>query len=171
MKKIFLLCLVCVLVLCSCGEPSYSSLQLAEKIQQEFPTLVFSGNHYNSKAHMGEASYMTSRLQSLLYDEGRMRLLPEFETVVDYAVWMGQGLQGGEVHIFRLQDTGDVRSMENLLSRRVTLLKRRSLYLFAPDVYESRLASAMVTSVGNYVLLLATDQNEEVLSYITKLVS
>ena len=77
----------------------------------------------------------------------------------------------GICHIFCMKDDADVGSMEKLLLRRAELLKRRSLYLFAPEAYESHLASATVKSIGNYVLLLATSQNEAVFSYIAGLVS
>ena len=171
MKKRFLLFLVPMFLLVSCRSASYTAGRIMEKIIADHPTLFVDTADYHSEAQKGQSAYLTPRLCSLLYDEGRGREIPEFARVKDYAVCLSKGLGGGEIHIFCMEDDADVGSMEKLLLRRAELLKRRSLYLFVPEAYESHLASAMVKSIGNYVLLLATSQNETVFSYISHLVS
>ena len=151
-------------VLSSCTAGSVQPKELIETVLAEHPDLPSARIIYQSGAIPGQLAYMSPRLQSLLYDGGRGRELPEFAQVLDYAVCLSDGIYGMEIHVYRMRSRSDTRNMGKLLSRRAQMMKRRSLYLFAPDAYENYLCSAAVYVEGEFVFLLSTGENESVLS-------
>ena len=106
---------------------------------------------------------MTQRLRSLLYDDGSERKLPEFEKVLDYAVCLSDGRYGAEIHIFHMASEADARDMAKLLERRLQRVKRRAIYLYAPEAYENYFSSAVVVWEKEFAMLLSTDNNEKIL--------
>ena len=162
MRKLWILCLVWVLLFCGCTKEEIDSRSLMQQIILEYSTLPFGEIVYHSEAMPGEKAYMTPRLQSLLYDNGRERSIHEWEGVVNYAVNLADGQYGMEIHIFCMKSVAEARNMEKLLQRRLELLQRRSLYLYAPDAYDIYFSSAKVCQEKNYVFLLATGENERI---------
>ncbi|MBE6639411.1 MAG: hypothetical protein E7616_08195 [Ruminococcaceae bacterium] len=166
MKKVWIFCVLLLFLLVSCGKESPSTLSLVTDILEAHPSLPAGDVIYHSGALPGQKAYMTPRLQSLLYDDGRDREMPEFSAVLDYAVNLSDGQYGMEIHAFHMASEADARSMEKLLTRRIRLLKRRRLYLYAPDAYEDYLVSAVVVIEKEYVFLLATGRNEQILKQL-----
>jgi hypothetical protein len=164
LKRVFLICLAFLTVWISgCAKQDMTAAQMLENILINHPELPTGEVIYQSGAYPGQREYMTERLQSLLYDEGRMRNLPEFACVRDYAVNLSDGQYGVELHVFHMKSSADARDMEKLLTRRMKMLKRRSLYLYAPRVFEEYLSSSIVTVEGEYVFFLSTGKNEQIL--------
>ena len=114
---------------------------------------------------------MSDRVRSLLYDGGRDRILPEFSGVEEYAVCLCGGIYGMEIHIFRMESRYQARNMEKLLWRRAEMMKRRALYLYCPEAYETYLCTASVYTDGEYVILLSTGKNERVLADIKNMIN
>ena len=160
MKRIAVFCLLFSIFLVSCHKENATPLSMLEQVLQTHSNLPKGSVTYHSAALAGQQAYMTKRLRSLLYDEGSDRSIPEFEKVVEYAVNISDGQYGMEIHIYRMRSEEDARNMEKLLNRRVTLLKRRSLYLYAPTVYENYFSSAKVYTKGEFVFLLSTGLND-----------
>ena len=158
--------LLLLTLLTSCQAEGITSGELLETVLSEHPHLPSAHVLYQSDALPGQQAYMSKRLQSLLYDEGRGRSLPELSQVVDYAVCLSDGIYGMEIHIFRMKSPYDARNMKKLLLRRAELMKRRSLYLFAPEAYENYLCSAAVYREDEYVFLLCTGENEQIAAAI-----
>ena len=166
LKKILLSMVILFWLLVSCSAKPADAKTLLWGVLKENPSLPTSVVIYQSDALPGQQTYMPDRLRSLLYDGGRGREIPEFSAVVDYAVCLSEGICGMEIHIFRMQSRGDARNMQKLLARRAELIKRRSLYLYAPEAYENYLCSAAVYAEGKYVFLLSTGDNTRVLEYL-----
>ena len=163
MKRISVFCLLfCMLFILSCQKQPPRALTMVEKVLETHVQLPAGNMTYHAGALPGQRAYMTSRLRTLLYDGGMDRNIPEFEGVLDYAVNLSDGQYGMEIHVFCMKSEADARNMEKLLQRRVKLLKRRSLYLYAPSVYENYFASATVITEGKVVFLLATGMNDEI---------
>ncbi len=164
MKKLLsVFCFLLIMMVCSCDNQEIDAFSLVAKVLEIHPELPAGDVIYYEGALPGEKSYMTSHLRSLLYDDGRDRHIPEFDSVLEYAVNLSDGQYGMEIHIFHMESEADARNMEKLLRRRLLLLKRRSLYLYLPSVYEDYFASAVVVTEKKYVFLLATGKNEEIL--------
>jgi hypothetical protein len=161
---------VILITLSACGEEKPHPKTVAEKLLDLHPHLPFVQVIYHSDALPGQKAYMSDRLRSLLYDEGRERELPEFARVEEYAVCLSGGIYGMEIHIFRMKSRSDARNMEAILWRRARLMKRRSLYLYRPEAYETYLCTAQVYTVGKYVLLLSTGENGKILSRIKSMI-
>ena len=158
-------------LLVSCSAKSIHADELLAKILENNPHFPSAQILYRSDALPGEQSYMPPRLCSLLYDDGRNREIPEFYGVKEYAVCLSDGTHGMEIHIFYMKSVSDARNMQKLLWRRVQLMKRRSLYLYAPEAYEQYFSSASVYMQGRLVLLLATGENERVFEMIKQKIS
>lgn len=164
MKRILIVCFLLIFLLSSCQKETVSPLIMVENILSSYPEIPFGETIYREGTFAGQNGYMSPRLRSLLYDEGRGRELPEFETVKAYAVVLSDGLYGAELHVFQMYTEADGAKMETILNRRVALLKRRTLYPFAPTAYEEYFVSSQVAVEGRYVFLLCTGQNEEILN-------
>ena len=162
MKKLLWILLLISILLPSCGKKPIQAEKLLRYVLEDNPHFPSAKVIYHSDALPGEQAYMTPRLRSLLYDEGRGRQIPEFDGVEEYAVCLSDGTHGMEIHIFYMESPSDARNMQKLLLRRVQLMKRRSLYLYAPEAYERYFSSASVYRKGRFVMLLATGENERV---------
>ena len=152
----------CVLLCASCHSDSVPTESMVRGVTQKYREIPFGDTVYRSGALPGEKAYMSKRLCSLLYDGGREREIPEMAGVLDYSVALSDGQYGAELHVFYMKSEEEARRMEKLLCRRAELLKRRSLYLYAPAAYEKYLSSAAVMTKDRYVFLLATGNNEAV---------
>ncbi len=170
MKRILCLLFLFIFLLSSCGGEGASPLEMVQSIRSHYPEVPFGQTVYHDGALQGEAGYMSPRLRSLLYDGGRDRVLPEFEAVRDYAVLLCDGMYGAELHVLRMNSEADATRMETVLCRRVALLKRRTLYPFAPSAYEDYFVSSRVTVEECYVFLLCTGRNEEILKRLTDMI-
>ena len=166
MKRGLFCCLLLVLLLLSCQSQVPETGELMDALLTEYRHFPPAKIVYDSEAIPGEQSYMSLRLRSLLYDEGREREIPEFLAVKEYSVYLSEGIFGMEIHIFRMESRSHARNMAKLLERRAECMKRRSLYLYAPDAYENYLSSAAVFVKENFVFLLSTGQNDEVFSFL-----
>ncbi len=163
MKRVFFVWVLLIFLLSSCQEEQASPLLMVENIRSRHPEIPFGRTVYHEGAEPGRSAYMSRRLQSLLYDEGRGRELPEFDAVRAYAVLLSDGMYGAELHVFEMNTEADAAKMETILNRRVALLKRRTLYPFAPTAYEDYFVSSWVVVEDCYVFLLCTGQNETIL--------
>ena len=170
MKRVLLVCVLLVFLFCSCQKGNAAPFLMVESILSQHPEIPFGTSVYHEAALAGQDGYMSPRLQSLLYDEGRGRELPEFDAVRAYAVVLSDGMYGAELHVFQMNTEADVSGMATILNRRVALLKRRTLYLFAPAAYEDYFVSSRVAVEGSYVFLLCTGQNETILRQLKDMI-
>ena len=156
-----------VFLLTSCQNVDPQPLAMVESVMEQYSEIPFGQIVYHDGARSGQRDYMTERLRSLLYDEGRQRNIPEFDRVISYAAVPADRLGGAELHVFLVKSPADARAMQVLLLRRAELLRRRSIYLFAPNAYENYYLSARVEVKGSYVFLLATGNNEAIWRHLT----
>ena len=166
MARLFWMCVVIALLFSSCGTNGQQPLAMVESVVAKYPEIPFGQIVYHDGARSGQRDFMTDRLRSFLYDEGRMRDIPEWSQVISYAVVPADRLGGAELHVFYMKSRADARAMQMILQRRAELLKKRSIYLFAPGAYENYYASARVEVKGSFVFLLATGNNDAVWKHL-----
>ena len=170
MKRIVCVLFLCLFLLSSCRQNGATPLEMAKSILLQYPEIPFGQTVYCEGSLPGQIGYMSPRLRSLLYDGGRDRELPEFTAVCAYAVLLSDGLYGAELHVFQMNTEADADQMKTILLRRAELLKRRSLYIFAPGAYEDYFVSSQVVVKECFVFFLCTGRNEEILKKLENMI-
>lgn len=174
MKKIewvsCILLIFAVIFCTSCGKTKSNSGDVLSAIEDSFGGgLPSCRTVYKMSASCYSREYMSPQLASLLYYGERRDELYELSLLSDYTVRLADGQSGAEIHILRVRAMSDVDTVEKMLIKRLDYIKSRSLYMYSPENYEVYAASAAVYRVGDYVLLLATPDNEKAIEAVKKL--
>ena len=151
LKRVVLI-LAVILLLTSCHAKELSCYRLFDSL-----TAVREGIEiYTYQSDLRDARFFSR----LYYGEAQHDLPDAFSSCDDYCVALASGTNLWEVHIFHViseYDIGDVKSM--LLERR-DRLQRADALSFYDDETAERVAAARVFTVGHYVVMILSDQND-----------
>lgn len=167
------ICFILIFAICfctSCGKLKSNSGEVLKAIESCFAgELPSCSTVYRMSASCYSREYLTPQLASLLYYGEKRDELYELSLLSDYTVRLADGQSGAEIHILRVRAMSDMDTIEKMLIKRLDYIKSRSLYIYSPEDYEIYASSAAVYRVGDYVLLLATPDNERAIEAVKKL--
>lgn len=159
-----LVALILVFSVClfpSCRKNEIDCCKLLGVIEDCFEgKLPFCSAVYKMSASWYSKEYLSPSLASLLYYGEKREQVYEMSLLCDYAVRLADGQSGAEIHVLRVRAMSDRDTVEKMVRRRLDYIKSRSVYIYTPDDYEKYAATAEVFCIKDFVLLLATPDNQ-----------
>lgn len=99
---------------------------------------------------------------------GTSEPVEELEYAEDYAFYIPKGAQVFEVDVVKVENSDNIQKTADMLNRRLTIKDDGNVRLYNPEEIPL-LENAEVVIIGNYVILLVTDDNETAKEALNKL--
>ena len=100
-----------------------------------------------------------------IWADGLYEECKEFNLLSDYAIYVSAGVITYEIAVFKTDSTDDII---NLFERRKENLGNGQKGMYDP-MFETRMSSSKIETVGEFAVLLITDDNDSALDAIEKL--
>lgn len=138
----------------SCSENKVTALELFNEINKHVS--FDSGEMYTYLPDTQNKARNT--LLSKIYSDGTT-LPPEISLCDDYLIIMHNGNTVYELHIFCAVSAYDTPKLEDMLISRRDRMQSGEVYDYVDEESSERIASAMVITVKEFVILAVTDEN------------
>lgn len=154
-----------VLILSSCSETiqiTDSPMDIMAKIVSHFPEIPVAKATYFDGADILDKGYLDPEKAGFMYTGDYVENFTEFDKLESYAVRIPDGKSVFEIHILKVRNLSDVESIEDLCRSRLNIMKTGDIAGYDPELFYTIIEKAEVFTVGNYVFLLSTTDNDAV---------
>ena len=103
-----------------------------------------------------------------LWSDGLYQESEDIDLISDYAIFTNAGTTTYEVAVLKAESSASAERMEDLIERRKQTLALGDKGMYDPN-FSARMESSVVETVGEFVILIITDDNDTALSEIEKL--
>ncbi len=167
MKK-FLCYVLIVLLVCLIACNNNSSFREGITCEDILTTIIDATKHPDAdKIYKKTENNLDSNSFSLWVD-GIFQESEEFEFISDYAIFVSAGTTTYEVAVLKTDSCNSVELIKELYERRKETLSLGDKGMYDPE-FETRLSNSKIKIVGEFALLIITDDNDAALDAIEKL--
>lgn len=158
------------LVLSSCSESSALNdqpMDIMAKIVSAFPDIPVAKAIYFENADILDKGYLDPEYAGFMYTGEYHESFTELDKLESYAIRIPDGKSVFEIHILKVRNLSDVESIRDLCTSRINIMKTGDIAGYDPELFYTIIEKAEVYTVGNYVFLLSTTDNEAVKEIIS----
>ena len=167
-KKINTLLLILIilssLVFSACSESSAelteSPTDILAKIVSNFPDIPVAKATYFDGADVIDLAYLDPEYAGFMYMGEYIENFTELDKLESYAIRIPDGKSVFEIHILKVRNESDVQSIVDMCNTRLNILKTGDIAGYDPELFYTIIEKAEVYTVGRYVFLLSTTDNE-----------
>lgn len=147
--------------------PTDPPMDIMAKIVSYFPDIPTSKAVYFENADILDSGYLDPEYAGFMYTGGYVENFTELDKLESYAIRIPDGKSVFEIHILKVRNLSDVESIVELCESRLNLMRTGDIALYDPELYYVIIEKAEVYTLGNYVFLLSTTDNEAVKEIIS----
>lgn len=103
-----------------------------------------------------------------LWVDGLFGESEEFSLIDDYAVYVSAGTTTYEIAVLKASDSSGVKTIKNIMERRKETLSLGDKGMYDP-MFKQRMSNAKIETVGDFVILIITDDNNAALKALENL--
>lgn len=103
-----------------------------------------------------------------LWADGLFGESEEFSLIDDYAVYVSAGTTTYEVAVLKATDSTGVETIKSIMERRKETLSLGDKGMYDP-MFKQRMSNAKIETVGDFVILIITDDNNAALKALENL--
>lgn len=162
MKKIFAILGCLLLLFCvACSESSFSADTTCEQILN---AAIAVESYDNTQTYTTSGTTLDKNLMSM-WSDGVFSECEEFELISDYAICYSNDNTTYEISVLKAKSQADVSKLESLCERRKQTLEAGTKAAYDPN-FEKIMEDSKIITDGEFVILLITDDNDEVVEAI-----
>lgn len=156
---------LCLFVSCESVTPAVitdSPTDLMAKIVSVFPDIPVTGAVYFEGAEELEPGYLDSEYACYIYTRDYIEGFDMLDKLEAYAIRIPDTKSAFEIHILKVRNLSDTETIADYCESRINLLKSGDIAEYDSEMYSVIIEKAHVYTVGNYVFLLSTPDNDAV---------
>ncbi len=150
---LFLVFLILMFCLISCSRRALTPCRDVLKVLTEREAALPAGKTYDLKASRGESEYLPERLINSLFGDGEAPAARE--GWIDASLFLSSGVEHFELAVILTSSPDNATDTARLLLRRLDMLRTA-----VKGEGSEHLDNAKVTVIGNYALLIMSDDPE-----------
>jgi len=142
------------------SEPTESPTDILAKIVSNFPDIPIAKATYFDGADILDLGYLDPEYAGFMYMGEYIENFTELDKLESYAIRIPDGKSVFEIHILKVRNLSDVESIADMCRTRVNILKTGDIAGYDPELFYTIIEKAEVYTVGRYVFLLSTTDND-----------
>ena len=153
------------ILLTSCSKtPDITELptDLMARIVSLFPDIPPAKATYFDGADILDMNYLDPEYAGFMYTGDYVENFTDLDKLESYAIRIPNGKSVFEIHILKVRNLSDVESIADLCNKRINLLKSGDIAGYDPELFYTIIEKAEIYTMGQYVFLLSTTDNEAV---------
>lgn len=171
MKRFIPVLLTLILLFSSCGGKVHTleaiPTDLMAELVELYPDIPPSKQVYFEGAEEYGKGYLEWEYACYMYMDDYDESFKSFDLLDSYAIRIPDGKSVFEIHIFKVRNLSDVPEIEKMCQKRIDILKSGSIAEYDPQ-FDEIIQNSETYTVGNYVFLLSTTDNEAAKNLINK---